>query len=227
MRLTGRSVHPGVFLGPTRLVTSHDLVVLHHSEHHEESDRQLKAMLRNPDFQIHTLSDLSYLRDERAEHRTLLEVTFWSAVNEVLEVRGSGILYAVASVISRYVRSSIFSADPDSSEDFQGLVDLGTSVLGGLLQIRRPLPATSPAYVVLAPSLSLPDAVSLDPPIAGFALGTCVDAKLKIAASLLGVPMISGLEGLEEQAAELKWVRLDGTRGLLESAPRPHPGSGA
>jgi len=160
---------------------------------------------------------LTQLWGEQTEHQALLEVTFWSAVNEVLDTRGSGIIYAVASAISRYVRSSIFSIDTASNEGFHELVSLGQSVLAGLLRIRHSLNADSPPYIVLAPSISLPDAVSLDPPILGFGLGTSVDAKLKIAADLLGVPMVSGLEGLEDHWPQLHFVRLDGTRGILEA----------
>lgn len=226
MLFRGRPVHPGVITGPTRRITAHDLADLHHSKRHAELDQELKEIFRSPDFRIHALSDLSGtdLAPVQEDKKMLLEVTFWSAVNDLLENRGSGIVFAVASVVSRYLRSAIFSLDQNSQEEFRCLSDLGKSVLAGLLKFRQAKYPTSESYIVLASSLNLPEAVSLEPRIVGYALGISVDVKIRIASELLGVPTVAGLEGIDEHVHELHFVRLDGDAGTLEtvseSAPR-------
>jgi len=217
--ITGRPVYPGVVLGATRLITPHELLELHQSRHHQESDREIQEIFRSPDFRIHALSELSGTLPVEEDQKKLLEVTFWSGVNEVLESRGGGIVFAVASVISRYLRSMMFSLDPTSEREYRRLVELGRSVLAAMLAFRERKYASSPRYIVLASSLSLSEAVSLEPRIVGYALGTSVDVKLRIAAELLRVPAVAGLEGIEDHARELRFVRLDGTQGTLEDVP--------
>lgn len=217
MRLIGRSVHSGIVVAPTRLITPHQLAELHYSGRQVESDQELKEIFRNSSFRSHTLSDLGGRHSETSEDRTLLEVTFWSAVNEVLESRGGGIVYSVASVISRYLRSAIFSLDPIAREEYRCLAELGKSVLSGLLRFRRSKYSTSSRYIVLAGSLSLQEAVTLEPRIVGYAVGTGVDAKLRIVAEILEVPAVAGLEGIERQAEVFSYARLDGDQGTLES----------
>lgn len=227
MILQGRPIHWGVALGPTRLITAHDLLDLHDVSRHAESDRELQGIFRSPEFRVHTLSELSGTDAPRVEHRAILEVTFWSAVNELLENRGSGIVFAVASVISRYLRSAVFSLDPAAQEEYRCLAELGKSVLTELLKFRKDKYSTSRNYIVLASSLSLPEAVCLGPRIMGYALGSSVDVKLRIAAEILDVPAIAGLAGLEEHAGVLRFVRLDGAQGTLEAvAPSDLASSG-
>lgn len=216
MILRGRPIHPGVALGPTRLITPHDLLDLHNTARHAEADQELKDIFRSPAFRVHSLSELSRTGAPPEEQRMILEVTFWSAVNEVLENRGSGIVFAVASVISRYLRSAVFSLDRTSQKEYRCLAQLGKTVLSELLKFRKDKYSTSRSYIALASSLDLPEAVSLEPRIIGYALGTSVDAKLRIAAELLGIPAVAGLEALEEHARELGFVRLDGALGTLE-----------
>jgi hypothetical protein len=129
MILYGRSIHPGVAVAATRLITAHDLMDLHHSKRHAESDQELKEAFRSPAFRVHALSDLGGNPAGGEDQRTVLEVTFWSAVNDLLESRGSGIVFAVASVISRYLRSAIFSLDPRAQEEFRCLSELGRESL--------------------------------------------------------------------------------------------------
>ena len=147
-------------------------------------------------------------------------MTFWSAVNDLLESRGSGIVFAVASVISRYLRSAIFSLDPRAQEEFRCLSELGKSVLSGLVTFRRTKYSTSPSYIVLAPTLSLPEAVSLEPRIVGYAVGVGIDPKLRIAAELLEVPAVAGIPDVEEHAPQFRFARLDGDKGSLEAVPQ-------
>ncbi len=216
MILRGRPLHPGVTLGRTRLITPHDLADLHHDQRHEESDQELKEIFRSPAFRLHSLAELRGVPHGDPSDLEVLEVTFWSAVNEVLETRGSGIIFSVASVISRYLRSAVFSLSPTSQEEYRCLADLGKSVLAGLLRFRKTKYATSHSYIVMATSLSLQEAVTLAPRIVGYAIGSGVDLKLKIASELLDVPAVAGLEHLEERASELQFVRLDGGAGTLE-----------
>ncbi|SRR5258708_6471701 len=222
MILSGRPVHPGVAVGATRLLTSHDLIDLHHSERHAQSDQELKEIFRSPAFRVHALSDLAGTPEGGENQRSIIEVTFWSAVNDILESRGSGIVFAVASVISRYLRSAIFSLDPKSQEEFRCLSEFGKSVLSGLVKFRKTKYSTSPSYIVLAVSLDLPEAVSLEPRIVGYAVGSSIDPKLRIAAELLEVPAVAGIKGVEEHALLFRFARLDGGKGTLEAVP---PGS--
>jgi hypothetical protein len=223
--LRGRPIHPGVSHAPTRLITPHDLAELHHARYHLESDQELQEIFRSPGFRLRSLADLRGAPRDNPDEHALLEVTFWSAVNEVLESRGSGIIFSVASVISRYLRSAAFSLNPESQEGYRCLAELGKAVLAGLLRFRRSKYATSPRYIVLATSLNLQEAVSLPPRIVGYAIGTGVDRKLKIAAELLDVPAVTGLEVLEEKARALPFARLDGGAGTLEEVSESDSGS--
>jgi phosphoenolpyruvate-protein kinase (PTS system EI component) len=225
--LSGRSIYPGTALGPTRLITPHDLLDLHNPAHDAESDRELKALFRSPAFRVHTLSELSGAGAAREERTEIMDVTFWSAVNELLENRGGGIVFAVASVISRYLRSAVFSLDPASQEEYRCLSELGKSVLAGLLKFRKDKDPASRSYIVLAPTLSLSEAVSLEPRIIGFAVGSSIDLKLRVIAELLEVPAIAGLDRLDALAREFPFAKVDGARGTLESVPESDlPSSG-
>ena len=225
MILRGRPIHPGVSQAPTRLITPHDLADLHHARYHVESDQELQEIFRRPDFRMRSLSELRGAPLDNPDEHALLEVTFWSAVNEVLESRGSGIIFSVASVISRYLRSAVFSLHPESQEEYRCLAELGKSVLASLLRFRKSKYATSPGYIVLATSLNLQEEVSLPPRIVGYAIGTGVDQKLRIAAELLEVPAVTGLEALEEKASALRFARLDGVAGTLEEISESDLGS--
>lgn len=225
MILRGRPIHAGVAVASTRLITPHDLADLHHARYQLASDQELQEIFRSSDFRLRSLADLRGAPMDNPDDHALLEVTFWSAVNEVLESRGSGIIFCVASVISRYLRSAVFSLNPESQEEYRCLAELGKSILAGLLRFRKSQYATSPTYIVLATSLNLQEAVSLPPRIVGYAIGTGVDRELKIAAEILDVPAVTGLEALEEKASALRFVRLDGGTSTLEAVVESDPGA--
>lgn len=212
--LKGRPVREGVAEAPARYFSALRLADLHEKELQDKLDLELKGILGNPDLPASVSAGLN-----EGASNPHVEASFWDAVKQVREHYQYSLLFSVASVIERQLESPALRTRGGTQVRSQELLELGKHVLCKLLVLRQVESTLTEGYVAVVPSLRIPEAIGLEPRVLGLAIGQGIDPRVRVAADILGVPTIVGLDDLERLGPRFRRVRLDGTNGTLEEIP--------
>jgi hypothetical protein len=219
--LKGRTVREGIAEAPARYFSTLRLADLHDKGFQDKLDLQLKDMLGNPDLPANFSAGLN-----AGAPNPHVEASFWDAVKQMREHYQYSVLFSVASVIERQIETHALRTRGGAQVGSQELLELGKRVLSKLLELRQVESAPSEGYVAVVPSLKIAEAIGLEPRLVGLAIGRGIDSRVRVAADVLGVPAIIGLEDLERVGPRFRHVKLDGKEGTLVENPGIPPSHG-
>lgn len=217
---TGRAVHPGVVLARARTFDPVKLFQLHH----RLSDLQVVEVMQSFHSTLKSLEPAGLEpwrgRDKGDPVARALRDSFLSAVERALRRDGGGLAFAVATVRTWYGEGVRLSPVAETREAFEGLSNFAESVLEALQAGNRAPELAEPAYIALASSLTLPEAMNLGPGLAGLAVGEGNEGQIQLAARLLNVPAVIGIPTVSEFTRDGDVIRLDGSAGTLDIVAR-------
>lgn len=217
--LKGRTVREGIAEAPARYFSTLRLADLHEKKFQDKLDLQLKGILGNPELPASVSAGLN-----AGAPNPQVEASFWDAVKQLREHYQYSVLFSVACVIERQIEAPALRTRGGTQVGSQELLELGKRVLSKLLELRQVESAPSEGYVAVVPSLKISEAIGLEPRVLGLAIGRGIDSKVGVAADLLGVPAVVGLDDLERLGPRFRRVKLDGKEGTLEESPgNPSP----
>lgn len=216
--LKGRPVREGVAEAPARYFSVLYLADLHQQTFQDTLDLQIKGILGNPNLPASLTGGLL-----DGASNSPVEASFWDAVRQVRKHYQYGLLFSVSHVIERQIETPALRTHGGTQVRSQEVLELGKHVLSKLLKLRKVESVRREGYVAVVPSLRIPEAIGLEPGLLGLAIGRGADPKLRVAADLLGVPAVAGLDDLERVGPRFRRIRLDGKEGTLEERPEDSP----
>lgn len=219
-KCAGRPIAPGVGIGRARIFDRVGLFTLHRKQSDlsvVEALQSLITTLAPSSVAVRGRTRTPSSVDERAR---ILRGRFCEAVERALRREGGGLEFAVATVLTWHQEAIEIAPPGIEPGTLEALRDLAESVLEHLAQDRNRHNPEAEAYIALASSLTLAEAMNLSPGIAGLAVGTGIEPQIATAARLLKVPAILGIPNLCDVARNGDVIRLDGARGIVETLAR-------